>query len=116
MSLTVSSRPGANVLSLEVGFATLSVSTALSPVSMTFSLLISVATAAESLVARGVLPKAEGAPPFDDVDPLDEDASVDEAPAEEPLELEELEEPPDDKLEAPAESRALAPALVSVAL
>src|SRR5438067_2334488 len=114
MSLTVSSRPGANVLSLEVGFATLSVSTALSPVSMTFSLLISVATAAESLVARGVLPKAEGAPPFDDVDPLDEDASVDEAPAEEPLE--ELEEPPDDKLEAPAESRALAPALVSVAL
>jgi hypothetical protein len=111
MSLTVSSRPGANVLSLDVAFANLSVSTALSPVSMTFSLLMSVATAAESLVARGALPKAEGALPFDDAVPLDEDESVEEA-----FVLAELEEPLDGKLEAPAESRALAPTLVSVTL
>ena len=85
--------------------------------SITFSLLISVATSAESLVARGAVPKAEGALPFDDAVPLDDDEFVDEASVlEEPEALVELVEPLDGKLEAPAESRALAPILVSVTL
>src|SRR5438477_9796235 len=113
MSLTLSSRPGAKVLSLDFAFATLSVSTALSPVSITFSRAIAVALSFASLVPRGVVPKTEGAPAFDGAAPLDEEASVDEAPVEEALELE---EPLDDKPEAPAESRALAPTLVSVTL
>jgi hypothetical protein len=108
MSLTVASTPGANVLSLDAAFADLSVSTALSPVSMTFSLLISVATSVESLVARGAVPKAEGTLRFDDAAPSDEDEFVEEAFV--------LEEPLDGKLEVPAESRALAPTLVSVTL
>ena len=113
MSLTLSSRPGANVLSRDSVFADLSVSTALSPVSITFSRAIAVARSFASLVPRCVVPKTEDAPPFDDAAPLDEEASVDEAPAEEALELE---EPLDDKPEAPAESRALAPTLVSLTL
>jgi hypothetical protein len=103
MSLAESSKPGANVLSLDVAFSTLSVSTALSPVSITFSLLISVAISLELLLPCGPMPKPEGALPFDDAAPLDEEEFVEEAFA-----LEELEEP--------AESRALAPTLVSVTL
>jgi hypothetical protein len=98
-------------LSLDSAFADLSVSTALSPVSITFSRAIWVATSFESLVARGAEPKAEGALPFDDADPLDEEASVEEA-----LVLAVPEGPPDCDAEAPADSLALAPTLVSVTL
>jgi hypothetical protein len=56
MSLTLSRRPGANVLSLDSAFADLSVSIALPPVSITFSRAIWVATSFESLVARGDMP------------------------------------------------------------
>ena len=65
----------------------------------------------------GPTPKVEGALLFDEAVPLDDEVSVDEAPVEDALAPEELEEPLDDKLlEAAAESRALAPTLVSVAL
>ena len=114
MSLTVSSKPGANVLSLGSTFAGLSVSTALSPVSITFSRAISFETLFDSLAARGAIPKPEGGLPFDDAAPLNEEASVEEAPVEEALAPE---EPPDcddeAPVEAPAEDWALAPTLVS---
>jgi hypothetical protein len=108
MSLTVSSMPGANVLSRGSTFADLSVSTALSPVSITFSRAIAAAASCASLAPRGDAPKAEGAPPLDDAVPLDEEAPLEEAfVPEEALACD---------AEAPAESRALAPTLVSVAL
>jgi hypothetical protein len=124
MSLTLSSRPGANVLSLGPAFAGFSVSTALSPVSITFSRAISVAVSFAFLAPLGPTPKLEGALAFDDAVPLDDAAPLDEvAPLdeevsiEEPLVLEEL--LPCDvaaPAEAPAESLALAPTLVSVTL
>src|SRR6266404_4907678 len=111
MSLTLSSRPGANVLSLGSAFAGLSVSIALSPVSITFSCAISIAVSFALLAPLGPTPKVEGALPFDDAAPLDEEASVEDAPV-----LLVPEGPPACDAEAPAESLALAPTLVSVTL
>ena len=114
MSLTLSSRPGANVLSLGSAFAGLSVSIPLSPVSITFSRAISVAVSCAFLAPLGPTPKFEDALPFDDAVPLD-----DAAPLDEEVSVEEalvLEEPLSCDVEAPAESLALAPTLVSVAL
>ena len=120
MSLTVSSKPGANVLSLDFAFASSFVSTALSPVSITFSSAISAAASFEFFAPCGPIPKPEDPPPFDVAVPLDEDEFVEEASVlEEPealVELVEPAEPLDGKPDAPAESRALAPTLVSVTL
>jgi hypothetical protein len=119
MSLTLSSKPDANVLSLGFAFASFSVSTALSPVSITFSRAIEVAVAFALLAPLGPTP-VEGAllfvdaVPFDDAVPLDEEAPLDEEVSiEEPLVLEEL--LPCDA-EPPAEDWALAPTLVFVTL
>jgi hypothetical protein len=101
-------------LSLGSAFAGLSVSLALSPVSITFSRAIWIAVSFALLAPLGPTPKVEGALPFDDAAPLDEEAPLDEAVSvEEPLVPEEL---PACAAEAPAEDWALAPTLVSVTL
>ena len=113
MSLTLSSNPGAKVLSLDSVPADFLVSTALSPVSIIFSRAISIAVAFALLAPLGPTP-VEGALTFDDAVPLD-----DAAPLVEPASVEEefvLEPPLTCDAEAPAESRALAPTLVSVTL
>ena len=90
MSLTLSSRPGANVLSLGSDFAGFSVSTVLSPVSITFSRAIWVATSfafppraddpCDPLLSRAEAGPAEDPFPLEeDPLPLDNDPLLEEA-------------------------------------